>query len=61
MRLVSSGAVVECAEEVMRGVIAAYTEPNRSFDELRQRVQERSEYYDELKEFTDACRKELSY
>jgi hypothetical protein len=43
------------------GVIAAYTEPNRTFDELRQRVQERSEYYDELKEFTDACRKELSY
>ena len=33
------------------GVIAAYTEPNRTFDELRQRVQERSEYYDELKEF----------
>jgi hypothetical protein len=45
----------------MRGVIAAYTEPNRTFDELRQRVQERREYYDELKEFTDACRKELSY
>jgi hypothetical protein len=61
MRLVSSSAVVKCAEEVMRGVIAAYTEPNRTFDELRQRVQERSEEYDELKEFTDACRKELSY
>jgi hypothetical protein len=61
MRLVSSGTVVKCAEEVMRGVIAAYTEPNRSFDELRQRVQQRSEEYDELRAFTNACRQELSH
>jgi len=61
MRLVSSGSVVKCAEEVMRGVIAAYTEPNRSFDELRQRVQQRSEEYDELRAFTNACRQELSH
>jgi hypothetical protein len=60
MRLVSSNRVVKCAEEVMRGVIAAYAEPNRTFDELRQRVQERSEEYDQLREFTEACRQELS-
>ena len=29
MRLVSSSMAVECAEEVMRGVIAAYAEPNK--------------------------------
>ena len=34
MRLVSSSRVVNCAEEVMRGVIAAYVEPNRTFDEF---------------------------
>jgi hypothetical protein len=53
-------ALVTCAEAVMRGVIAAYAEPNRTFDELTQRVQ-RGEGYDPLKEFTDACRQELSY
>jgi hypothetical protein len=60
MRLVSSRRVVECAEEVMRGVIAAYAEPNRTFEELRQNVRLRSEEQDRLKEFTDACRQELS-
>jgi hypothetical protein len=60
MRLVSSSRVVQSAEKVMRGVIAAYAEPNRTFDELRQRVQERSEEYDQLREFTEACRQELS-
>ena len=60
MRLVSSSGVVNCAETVMRGVIAAYVEPNRTFDELRQRVQERSEEDDYLREFTEACRQELS-
>jgi hypothetical protein len=60
MRLVSSSRVVKCAEEVMRGIIAAYAEPNRTFDELRQRVQERSEEYDQLREFTEACRQDLS-
>jgi hypothetical protein len=60
MRLVSSSRVVQSAEKVMHGVIAAYAEPNRTFDELRQRVQERSEEYDQLREFTEACRQELS-
>jgi hypothetical protein len=60
MRLVSSNKVVRCAEEVMRAVIAAYAEPNRTFDELKQRVQERSEEYDQLREFTEACRQEWS-
>jgi hypothetical protein len=60
MRLVSSSRVVKCAEEVMRAVIIAYGEPNRTFDELKQRMQARSEEYDQLREFTEACRQELS-
>jgi hypothetical protein len=53
MRLVSSSRVVKCAEEVMREVIVAYAEPNRTFDELKQRMQARSEEYDQLREFTE--------
>jgi hypothetical protein len=60
MRLVSSTRVVKCAEQVMRGVIAAYAEPNRTFGELRQRVQQSSEEHEPLREFTEACRQELS-
>lgn len=61
MRLISSSRVVDCAEQVMRGVIAAYAEPNRTFEELRRRVQERSDEEDHLREFTEACRQELTY
>ena len=60
MRLMSSTRVVKCAEQVMRSVIAAYAEPNRTFDELRQRVQQRTDANDHLREFTEACRQELS-
>jgi hypothetical protein len=60
MRLVSSRRVVNCAEQVMRGVIAAYVEPNRTFDELRQHVLHRSDEHEPLREFTEACRQELS-
>ena len=60
MRLVSSSGVVKCAEDVMHEVIASYAEPNRTFDELRQRLQQRSEEHDQLREFTEACRKDLS-
>jgi hypothetical protein len=61
MRLISSSRVVDCAEQVMRVVIAAYAEPNKTFDELRQRVQHRSDEADHLREFTEACRQELRY
>lgn len=60
MRLISSSSVVDCAEQVMRGVIAAYVEPNKTFDELRQRVQQSTEANDYLREFTEACRQELT-
>jgi hypothetical protein len=61
MRLISSSEVVGCAEEVLRGVIAAYAEPNRTFEELKRRVQQRIDEDDYLKAFTEACRRELDY
>jgi hypothetical protein len=61
MRLISSSRVVDCAEQVMRGVLAAYAEPNRTFEELRLRVQQNNEEQDPLREFTEACRQELNY
>jgi hypothetical protein len=61
MRLISSSKVVSCAEEVLRGVIEAYAEPNRTFDELKRRVQQRIDEDDYLKAFTEACRQELDY
>lgn len=60
MRLISSDSVVSCAEDVLRGVIAAYAEPNRTFDELKRRVQQRSDEEDHLRAFTEACKQELS-
>jgi hypothetical protein len=60
MRLISSDSVVSCAEDVLRGVIAAYAEPNRTFDELKRRVQQRSDEEDHLRAFTEACKQELN-
>jgi hypothetical protein len=61
MRLISSSTVVSCAEEVLRGVIEAYAEPNRTFDELKRRVQQGNEEEDHLRAFTEACRQELDH
>lgn len=58
MRLSSSDAVVEAALLVLRRVVEAYAMPQRSFDELRQRIAD-SGAPDALHEFSEACRKEL--
>jgi multidrug efflux pump subunit AcrB len=60
MRLISSSKVVKCAEQVVRDIIAAYAEPNSTFDELRQRVQQSREEHEPLRELAEACRQELS-
>jgi hypothetical protein len=60
MRLTSSQAVVSAAEAVVRNVIEAYSAPNRTFDDLRQRAQAQArEFHDPLREFSEACRTEL--
>jgi hypothetical protein len=38
MRLTSSGEIIKRAEQVIRLIIAAYADPNRTFDEFKQHV-----------------------
>jgi len=58
MRLISSDAVRQAAEKVVLHVMDAYAAPDRSFDELRQHV-DRVASSDPLKDFSEACRREL--
>jgi hypothetical protein len=59
MRLMSSSRVIELAEGVIHSVIAAYADPNRTFDQFKVRARA-GEQADPLKDFTYACREELS-
>jgi hypothetical protein len=57
MRLISSRAVVDAAEALVRNVIEAYAAPNHTFNDLRERA--RAQARDPLREFSEACRAEL--
>ncbi|HTV31185.1 MAG TPA: hypothetical protein VMF32_25855 [Xanthobacteraceae bacterium] len=60
MRLISSEVVIKTAEHVIRTVIKAYADPNRTFDDLRSGLIRGDIHLDSpLKEFTDACKAEL--
>jgi hypothetical protein len=58
MRLISSPGVIRIAEQVFRRVIEAYAEPDRTFDELRQRIASVADD-DPLRDFSEACTAEL--
>jgi hypothetical protein len=58
MRLTSSSEVIRVADEVVRQVIEAYAEANKTFDELRELVRKEHEL-DPLRDFAEACRTEL--
>jgi hypothetical protein len=58
MRLTSSTEVIRVAEQVVRQVLEAYAEANKSFDELRELVRKEDEF-DPLRNFAEACRTEL--
>jgi len=58
MRLTSSSEIIKRSEQVVLSIVAAYADPNRTFDEFKQHVQN-SEPADPLKDFTEACREEL--
>jgi prephenate dehydrogenase len=58
MRLTSSTEVIRVAEQVVRQVLEAYAEANKSFDELRELVRKEDEF-DPLRDFAEACRTEL--
>jgi hypothetical protein len=60
MRLISSDLVIKSAEDVIDHVVAAYADPNRTFDEFRQQVLKSREQADPLRDFTEACRHELT-
>jgi len=57
MRVLSSDAVIEGAEAVVRKIIDTYFSPNRTFPELRELMNSRA--MDPLREFSEACRNEL--
>ena len=60
MRLISSNTVIENAERVIRRVVEAYVDPNRTFDDLRKGLISGDLHLDNpLKEFSDACKTEL--
>ena len=57
MRVLSSSAVVEKAEAVVRMVVDTYFEPNKTFPELRNLLNTHS--IDPLRAFSEECRAEL--
>ena len=57
MRVVSSSAVVEKAEAVVRMIVDTYFTPNKTFPELRKLMD--SHTVDPLRAFSDECREEL--
>jgi hypothetical protein len=60
MGLNSSDTVIENAEHVIRTVVEAYADPNKTFDDLRKALIGGHIHLDNpLKEFTDACKAEL--
>ena len=57
MRVLSSSAVVEKAEAVVRMVVDTYFTPNKTFPELRNLMDSRA--IDPLRTFSEECRAEL--
>jgi hypothetical protein len=57
MRVLSSSAVVEKADAVVRMVVETYFEPNKTFTELRDLL--KSHPVDPLRAFSEECRAEL--
>jgi hypothetical protein len=57
MRVVSSAAVVEKADEVVQMIVETYFAPNKTFPEVRALVS--SHAIDPLRAFSEECRAEL--
>jgi hypothetical protein len=57
MRVVSSPAVIEKAEAVVRMLVDTYSAPNKTFPELRKLID--SHAIDPLRSFSEECRAEL--
>jgi hypothetical protein len=57
MRVVSSPAIVENADRVVRVIIETYGAPNKTFREVKEILDQNS--MNPLREFSNACREEL--
>src|SRR5262249_30681009 len=57
MRVLSSPAVVESADQVVRTIVETYLAPNKSFSDVTEIIDDKS--LDPLRAFGDACRQEL--
>jgi hypothetical protein len=57
MRALSSDAIVQHADKVVRMIVDSYFEPNKTIIELHDMVN--SGMLDPLREFTEACREEF--
>lgn len=57
MRVLSSSKVIEEGRKVTRHIVVSYSEPNRTFDDVRKMVNEHE--LDPLRYFSEACREEL--
>jgi hypothetical protein len=56
MRVLSSASVVDRADEIVKEIINAYLEPNKTFPELREMAN--SGLIDPIRNFSEACRAE---
>jgi hypothetical protein len=56
MRVLSSAAVVDSADQIIKGIINTYLEPNKSLPELQQMGS--TGLIDPLRSFSEACRSE---
>jgi hypothetical protein len=57
MRILSTPAVVQAADDVVRLIVETYFEPNKTLRELREIM--RSEHIDPLRTFSETCRNDL--
>jgi hypothetical protein len=56
MRVLSSASVVDRADQIVKKIIDAYLEPNKTFPELREMA--KSGLIAPLRDFSEACRAE---
>jgi hypothetical protein len=57
MRIVSSAAVIDSADRMLKKIVNSYLEPNKTFPELRQMAD--SGLIDPLRDFSEASREEF--
>jgi len=57
MRIMSSAAVANSADQMLKKIVDCYLEPNKTFPELRQMTD--SGLIDPLRDFSEACREEF--